>query len=74
MVDQCVIEDMVDYISKLNKELSRKGYSIEWQNILFSTFIFYQFNGTRNDTLKAFHQIVDRLDKELKKKHPEGGL
>lgn len=73
MVDQAVIEDMVDYIMKLNKELSKKGFTIEWQNYLFSMFIFYQFNATRNDTMKAFNQIVNRINEEYKKQHPEGG-
>ncbi len=74
-VDQVVVEDMVDYMMKLYKEFHKKGFPPEFAMHVFSLFVFHQFNGTRNDTARAFYNIVDRLNQEIEKenKKQQGG-
>ena len=67
MVEQVVVEDMVDYIVKLNKEMDRRGIHPSYQMNIFGLFVFHQFNATRNDTAMMFNQIMKQFEKFEKK-------
>jgi hypothetical protein len=64
MLEQAVIEDMVDYILKLEKEFYKRGVHPGLQANVFSLFVFHQFNATRNDTKIAFDRLIAALEKK----------